>query len=65
MDWTNDILPKITISVKKKPVNDGTVQFIGFRGGGKKAINNLYKPIKILIFSLLREVVKIKHISYH
>ena len=46
MDWTNDILPKITISVKKKPVNDGTVQFIGFRGGGKKAINNLYKPIK-------------------
>ena len=35
MDWSNDILPKITISVKKKPVNDGTVQFIGFRGGSK------------------------------
>ena len=63
MDWSNDILPKITISVKKKPVNDVTVQFIGFRGGGKT--NLPYKPIKILIFSLLREVVKIKHISYH
>ena len=44
MDWTNDILPKITISVKKKPVNDVTVQFIGFRGGGK---TNL--PYKIFI----------------